>query len=279
MDEADFVISEVNVKNSKKRRKKKNWVDYLLLVLMFWLLFVGIAILGRRLYFYLKEASLEKETTELTMGIDLPQETQDIESKLIDRLREAFKNPDIIAYLVVPDAGIEYPVVQGETNETYLHKNIYGQYTVYGSIFLDADCNPDFLDRASAIYGHHMIDKSMFGGLERTYRDSIDGKYFMVYTREKALRYEILCSTLTSAYGINPYIGDPGQNTSDFVDNLKARAKLWNSNLTYDESSRFTSLMTCHGDGQTHRYGITGILKENTFIKNDLEVGNEDIVK
>ena len=177
--------------------------------------------------------------------------------------------------MVVPDAGIEYPVVQGETNDTYLHKNIYGKYTIYGSIFLDSNCNPDFLDRASVIYGHHMIDHSMFGGLERTYRDSVDGKYFMVYTREKALRYEILCSTITDAYGINPYMGDPGQNTSDYVNNLKVRSKRWNSNLTYDETSRFVSLMTCYGDGQKYRYGITGILKENTFIKNDLEVKHE----
>lgn len=274
-NEPDLVISEVIVTNTKKRRKK-NWVDFVLLALIYWLLLVGFAIIGWRVYLHFNEALLNKEAVELVANIDLPQETQDIDSTLIDRLREAFKNPDIIAYLVVPDAGIEYPVVQGETNDTYLHKNIYGQYTIYGSIFLDADSNPDFLDRASAIYGHHMIDKSMFGGLERTYRGSVDGKYFMVYTREKALKYDILCSTLTDAYGINPYMGDPGQNTVDFVENLKARAKRWNNSLTYDETSRFVSLMTCYGDGQKYRYGITGILKEKTFIKNELEVNNEN---
>ena len=43
-----------------------------------------------------------------------------------DGLRAA--NPDVVAWLYVPMAGISYPVVQGGINDEYLHKSFTGEY-------------------------------------------------------------------------------------------------------------------------------------------------------
>ena len=75
-------------------------------------------------------------------------------------------NPDIVAWVYVPDTKINYPVVQTDNNDTYLHTSFDGQTGLLGSagcIFLDYRNNPELLDQNSAIYGHYMNDGSMFG--------------------------------------------------------------------------------------------------------------------
>ena len=77
-------------------------------------------------------------------------------------------NPDIVAWIYVPDSPINYPVVQGDDNEEYLHKAFDGStgwLASAGTIFLDSTNSSDFSDRNSALYGHHMNDGSMFASL------------------------------------------------------------------------------------------------------------------
>lgn len=77
-------------------------------------------------------------------------------------------NPDIVAWIYIPDSPVYYPVVQGSDNEEYLHKAFDGStgwLASAGTIFLDSANAADFSDRNSALYGHHMNDGSMFASL------------------------------------------------------------------------------------------------------------------
>ena len=77
-------------------------------------------------------------------------------------------NPDTVAWVYVPNTVINYPVVQGQDNDHYLTYDFDGAegwLADYGAIFLDYRNAPDFSDKASFIYGHHMNDGSMFAEL------------------------------------------------------------------------------------------------------------------
>lgn len=77
-------------------------------------------------------------------------------------------NPDIVAWIYIPDSPVNYPVVQGQDNQEYLHKAFDGStgwLASAGMIFLDSNNASDFSDRNSALYGHHMNDGSMFASL------------------------------------------------------------------------------------------------------------------
>ena len=75
-------------------------------------------------------------------------------------------NPDICAWLDVKDTNIDYPIVQGANNQTYLNMDIFGQFSLAGSIYLDSRNSRDFSDAYSLIYGHHMDNHAMFGDLD-----------------------------------------------------------------------------------------------------------------
>ena len=86
-------------------------------------------------------------------------------------------NPDIVAWIYVPGTEVNYPVVQGDDNEEYLHKAFDGStgwLASAGTIFLDSSNDPGFSDRNSALYGHHMNDGSMFA----TFADFVDQDLF-----------------------------------------------------------------------------------------------------
>ena len=71
-------------------------------------------------------------------------------------------NPDVCGWLTLDGTAIDYPVVQGESNFTYLNTDVYGSFALAGSIFLDVDCDADFSGRYSLLPGKWRSDA---GGL------------------------------------------------------------------------------------------------------------------
>lgn len=76
-------------------------------------------------------------------------------------------NPDVCAWVTVDNTNIDFPILQGETNLTYINKDVYGDFALAGSIFLDTRNSRDFHDTVSLLYGHHMDEGDMFGDLDK----------------------------------------------------------------------------------------------------------------
>ena len=61
-------------------------------------------------------------------------------------------NPDVCGWLTLDHTKIDYPVVQGTDNFEYLEKDVLGNPSVAGSIFLDAKSDRNFHDFYTVIY-------------------------------------------------------------------------------------------------------------------------------
>ncbi len=72
-------------------------------------------------------------------------------------------NADAAGWLTIPGTGIDHPVVQCEDNDYYLNHSFEGKRSAHGCVFMDYRSTAD--SRHIVIYGHHMKDGSMFGGL------------------------------------------------------------------------------------------------------------------
>ena len=77
------------------------------------------------------------------------------------------ENSDVVGWIYSEETQINYHVLRGDSNETYLHHMINGQYNSSGSIFMDFRNNPDLSDFNTIIYGHHMKNGSMFASLHQ----------------------------------------------------------------------------------------------------------------
>ena len=133
------------------------------------------------------------ENTEITLS-ETPPITVDF-SALIEM------NPDVVGWIYCPDTPINYPVLRGETNDTYLRSGPDGSYLLAGSIFVDSKNSGDFSDANTVIYGHNMKDDSMFSCIEnwsdqRWYEDH---PVIWLLTPERDYRIELFSGHITDA--------------------------------------------------------------------------------
>lgn len=124
-------------------------------------------------------------------------------------------NPDVRAWVALDNTKIDYPVLQGETNLDYINTDVYGNFALAGSIFLDFRNAPDFSDPYSVLYGHHMDNSGMFGDLD-LYKDASffqDNQTGMLILPGGAFDLQIFACLLVSASEeriFNPLMWDTG---------------------------------------------------------------------
>ena len=89
---------------------------------------------------------------------------------LHDNVALSSSNDDYVGWLTIPDTVISYPIMYSPLEpERYLHLDFYRQYSYSGTPFLDARCDPN--EGNLIIYGHNMINGTMFGNL-KSYRNA-----------------------------------------------------------------------------------------------------------
>ncbi|MGI6216066.1 MAG: class B sortase [Coriobacteriales bacterium] len=162
-------VAPKHVSNEKKRKKaKKPWdrKSKVLLIVGIVLLVAALGIGGKILYSYMSADSEYIDLSEVA-GVTMDQmdkalEEDDLLSLQVDWDSLKAQNPDVVGWIYVQGTDINYPIVQGDDNEYYLHHLYDGTYSNSGAIFLDYVNSPDFSDRHNMIYGHNMLNGSMF---------------------------------------------------------------------------------------------------------------------
>lgn len=128
-------------------------------------------------------------------------------------------NPDVCAWVTLDNTEVDYPVLQGETNLTYLNKDVYGNFALAGSIYLDSRNDKTFSDTYSLLYGHHMENGKMFGDLD-LYKDKTffdENTTGMLVLPDRAYKLEIFAYLLAQAS--DDFIFEPAQQRMD-IDGL-----------------------------------------------------------
>ena len=171
-------------------------------------------------------------------------------------------NEDVVGWIYVealPD--INYPVVQGEDNSTYLHRTYEKNYNFAGTIFVDYENKGDFSDCNTLVYGHNMKNGSMFAQLkkfsqnEETYKKS---KYFWIFTPEKNYRYEII-SAYTTGVNSDTYtlFKGPGEEFVNYLEKIKGYSEIQTDAGELNIKDKIVTLSTCTGNEAT-RYVVQG---------------------
>lgn len=176
-----------------------------------------------------------------------------------EKLRELSENA--IAWITVENTNIDYPVMQGKDNSEYLNKDPYGEYSLSGSIFLDCNCDGNFKDNYSLLYGHHMDYGSMFGALD----EFIKPDYFNSHKSGSLItaegnEYSITFFACTKADATEKVIFDTANpDNKKLLAYLETEADIFEQ--PEDANPHIIALSTCQSAENNERMVVVGVLR------------------
>lgn len=160
------------------------------------------------------------------------------------------RNSDVIGWILIPNTNINYPILQGETNQTYLHTNINGDHSIAGSIFMQANNNPLFQDTNTILHGHNMRNNSMFADLNRIARRRIEmPSHVHIYLPDGRLKLYRVASV--NQIDINSALYNSSIKTLQDYLELFRQGSVSNINFNRDNIERILTLSTCRGLSST----------------------------
>jgi sortase B len=114
----------------------------------------------------LQEKKQQEEFEEIQDIVEnnISEDNQELTEEMIDLYKLYLINNDVVAWIKVEGTNINYPVMQNE--EYYLRRNVYKEYSSYGTPFLADYCNINTSDNL-IIYGHHIKSGKMFADLDK----------------------------------------------------------------------------------------------------------------
>ncbi len=199
-------------------------------------------------------------------------------------LPEEEKNPDWIGWLKIKDTSISYPVMQRKgDSEYYLHRDFDGNYSFYGTPFLDSRCMID--SDNCIIYGHNINGGRMFGALHAYSSESYYKEHPEVSFRagDEKRKYQIMSvmqtTTSSSVYSFtdvgnwNEYGGYVGKILSEslYQTEMGKKIKAELEKEAPEEFFRkyeFLTLSTCRSwVGRDARLLVISVRKPDEIIK------------
>lgn len=95
------------------------------------------------------------------------------------------QNPEVFGWLTIEGTNIDYPLLQADNNSKYVNTDVYGNFSLSGSIFLDYKNEKNFTDMNNILYGHHMQKGKMFGQLDQFEDKDYNIYIYYIYGRVK----------------------------------------------------------------------------------------------
>lgn len=171
-------------------------------------------------------------------------------------------NPDVVGWLYIPGTRVNYPVLQGDTNDSYIYRLMTGEYNSSGSIFLEAGISPEFTSRNNPIYGHHMKNGTMFADVadyrDQSYYDA--HPYALLLTPEKNYYVRIFSGYVTDTWDD---VWDTAFSEAEFAQWLEkaSRNSYFDADVIPTPSDRIVTLSTCTYEYDNARFVVHGILE------------------
>ena len=176
-------------------------------------------------------------------------------------------NPDVLGWITVYGTGIDYPLVQGETNDSYINTSVEKKFSLSGSIFLDSSNEPDFSDFNTIIHGHHMEKHEMFGDLDlfKTREFFNSHEYGNLYYGGRNHGLHLFAVLKADAYNSKLYTAKVKDSERQaYLDYLKEEA-LYQRDINVTPEDHIVFLNTCAEGSANARYVVMGKICEDTF--------------
>ena len=230
--------------------------------------------IGKTMWEYQVAKSAYTNISEKTAKVDPKQFTGVVDWKALKKV-----NPDVQGWLYQKGTVINYPVVQGTDNDTYLHTRFDKQWSGGGTLFVDCRMEKNFKGFNSIIYGHHMKDGSMFRSIRGYTKE--DGYYDKHKTLELATPHGNYHLVVFSAFITKATDEDTYKMTYDeaekqaYIDRAWERSELpiTRDSVDVTKNDRLVTLSTCAYDYEEARYIV--MCKMVPWTKAEVQAGKD----
>lgn len=204
------------------------------------------------------------ETTEVTTTEPLVENP--INFKELKELNE-----DLYAWIRIPGTVIDYPVAQSSNSDDnfYLHHNYLGNYEFAGTIYSQRHNTRYFVDRVTVLYGHNMLNGSMFAGLHDFEDPEFfeENQYIYIYTEGHILTYRIFAAyDYDNRHILNSFeFSDDEVYEQYLYDCLHPHSAYANvrEGIELTTNDRIITLSTCTNYNSSYRLLVQGVLTDD----------------
>lgn len=209
------------------------------------LLIAASAILGSFMILFAGYSLYEQIYTQnraFESGIgDFESEEEIIESQ--SNIAEEYE--DYRAWIRLTDTKIDYPVMQGKDDLYYANHDVNGQGSLTGAIYMASANKADLSDNYIVLFGHHMDNGAMFGGLDRYLEEDYlkTHQKGIIISPERTFNVVVFAAIITDAYDENIYtVGD--RDLSELMEYISSKAKV-EEKVNIDPVTKIIALSTC----------------------------------
>lgn len=238
------------------------------------LFFAGVLMLSG--YSNSKEKNLEKAKKEYEkVQEEVVADDNDPINRKIDFAALEQTNPDIYAWIYIPDTTVDYPIVQSADDDSYyLRRTINKEDNEAGSIYTERYNKKDFSDPVTPVYGHTVFTEnpewdSMFTDLHK-YEDPAffeSQPYIYIYTPTKTIKYQVFSAlTFDDRYLLNEDYTDPETFQNYYDELINTAGANTNRDLQVSQASKILSLSTCVGVGSDQRWIVNATEVEEKAV-------------
>lgn len=246
---------------------------YVVLIMLFAGIFL-FSVMG--IFSYHKDAGQNAgETKELIREVvqRMPEGTEEKTAvKQIDFAKLKQMNEDAVGWIVFHEPYVNNPLVQTHDNEYYLNHSFRKKENAAGCLFMDCR-NESFDDRNVVIYGHNMLDRTMFGSLKDVFQKkfwegSEHDRIRIIDTEQQIREYKIFSYYITEEEKDcrTTFFPDTAAYT-EFLREITARSfrKL---DVTVTADDHILTLSTCAGVAGTNKRRVIHAKLTTSFFYN-----------
>ncbi len=210
-----------------------------------------------------EEIPADKQVTNTEKEGQNKTESKVLQEVDFELLRET--NEDIYAWIKIENTQVNYPILQNAEDNYYLKRCINGRNGLPGCIYTNACHAKDFSSWNTVIYGHNMINGTMFGSLKISNNWDNANEYIEIKILNQTLKYRVYAVTeFSNEYLPVAYDENSDADKQKFLDDVYLAAKeggYFRKDMVVSIEDKFVTLSTCIKGKNNKRLLIIGVLE------------------
>ena len=173
------------------------------------------------------------------------------------------ENPDCVGWLTIPDTTVDYPIVWTPNDpEHYLRRDFYGNYASGGTPFLDGRNEAQAKGQNLIVYGHNMLDGSMFKPVLQYFTPNFQVTHEDIYLELNGAqyRYQVIAALETNTR--SPVYTYTDLNNTAEMEDFRAALLEETSLDAVPQAEGYLTLSTCNTQGGDSRVLVIAALVE-----------------